>query len=100
MMKLSLGVDPDVQTEFVDMADQAEEEEEEEEEEEVAVDGDGEDGEEVEEPTEDTVTEQEEVRWERALFTHSIAILGLCIYRCSILGSHYSLPGSFEYNHF
>ena len=86
MMKLSLGVDPDVQTEFVDMADQAEEEEEEEEEEEVAVDGDGEDGGEVvEEPTEDTVTEQEEVRWKRVLFMHSIAGLGLCFCRCSVL---------------
>ena len=86
MMKLSLGVDPDVQTEFVDMADQAEEEEEEEEEEEVAVDGDGEDGGEVvEEPTEDTVTEQKEVRWKRVLFTRSIAGLGLFFYRCSVL---------------
>ena len=86
MMKLSLGVDPDVQTEFVDMADQAEEEEEEEEEEEVAVDGDGEDGGEVvEEPTEDTVTEQKEVRWKRVLFTRSIAGLGLCFCRCSVL---------------
>ena len=85
MMKLSLGVDPDVQAEFIDLADQAEEEEEEEEEEVTAdgggeeegtadgggggeeegtVDGGNEDGEQVEEPREGTADEQKKVREE------------------------------------
>ena len=59
MMKLSLGVDPDVQTEYVDVADQPEEEEEEEEE--VAADGGDEEVEQVEEPTEDAVVDKQEV---------------------------------------
>lgn len=60
MMKLSLGVDPDAQTEFIDVADQSEEEEEEEEE--VTADGGDEEGEQVEELIKDTVVdEQKEV---------------------------------------
>ena len=76
-MKLSLGVDPDVQTEFVDVADQAEEEEEEEEEE-VAADGGSDDGGQVEEPTEGTVDKQEEVSKEigiAKLYSSFVAIL-------------------------
>lgn len=77
MMKLSLGVDPDVQTEFIDVADQAAEEEEEEEEE-VAADGGSDDGGQVEEPTEGTVDKQEEVSEEigvAKLYSSFVAIL-------------------------